>query len=77
MMSPNAAWRRFFWAGLVVAVIGLVFNLGWFFVPIGAWLDDPALVPMPEVLLGWWVIAIGVAMMLWGLRSRLRRRRSR
>ena len=34
---------------------------------------DPGLVPMPEVLLGWWVIAIGVALMLWSLRTRSRR----
>ena len=65
--------NRLLWAGLVVAVVGLVFNLGWFFVPITVWLDDPGLVPMPEVLLGWWVIAIGAAMMLWSLRGRVRR----
>ncbi len=64
---------RLFWAGLVVAIVGLVFNLGWFFVPVNAWLDDPGLVPMPEVLIGWWVIAVGVLMVGWSLRGRARR----
>lgn len=64
---------RLFWAGLVVAVLGLVFNLGWFFVPIGVWLEEPGLVSMPEALLGWWVVAIGIGMVLWGLRDRSRR----
>ena len=62
--------NRLFWAGLVVALVGLVFNLGWFFVPLTVWLDDPGFVPMPEVLLGWWVIAIGVGMTAWSLRGR-------
>ncbi len=65
--------NRLFWAGLVVALVGLVFNLGWFFVPINVWVDDPGFVPMPEVLVGWWVIAIGVGLMVWSLRSRARR----
>ena len=56
-----------------MAVVGLVFNLGWFFVPPDAWFDDPGLVPMPEALLGWWVIAIGFLMMAWSLRRGVRR----
>jgi hypothetical protein len=62
--------KRLFWVGVVVALVGLVFTLGWFFVPITVWFDDPGFVPMPEVLVGWWVIAIGVALMVWGLRPR-------
>ncbi|MEO3748845.1 hypothetical protein [Plantactinospora sp. B5E13] len=56
------------WAGLVLVLVGLVFNLGWFFVPPHVWLDDPGLVPMPEALLGWWVVAIGAVLLLYGLR---------
>ncbi|MFY1688290.1 hypothetical protein [Plantactinospora sp. WMMB782] len=66
------AERRLLWVGLVVALVGLVFNLGWFFVPPHVWFDDPGLVPMPEALLGWWVIAIGVVLVLWSLRPRRR-----
>ncbi|MFG2064849.1 hypothetical protein ACGFIK_25925 [Micromonospora sp. NPDC048871] len=71
--SKSLLSNRLFWAGIVVALVGLVFNLGWFFVPLSVWLDDPGFVPMPEVLLGWWVIAIGVVMMIWSLRRRLSR----
>ncbi|MEQ4301696.1 hypothetical protein ABNF97_09935 [Plantactinospora sp. B6F1] len=67
------AERRLRWVGLVVALVGLAFNLGWFFVPPHVWLDDPGLVPMPEALLGWWVIVIGVALVAWSLRPRRRR----
>ncbi|GAB3964376.1 hypothetical protein V1634_01540 [Plantactinospora veratri] len=67
------AQRRLRWVGLVVALVGLTFNLGWFFVPPHVWLDDPGLVPMPEALLGWWVIAIGVVLVLRSLRPRSRR----
>ncbi|GAA3766501.1 hypothetical protein GCM10022225_61070 [Plantactinospora mayteni] len=67
------AERRLLWVGLVVALVGLAFNLGWFFVPPHVWFDDPGLVPMPEALLGWWVIAIGVVLALWSLRPRSRR----
>lgn len=66
------AERRLFWAGLVVALLGLAFNLGWFFVPPGVWFDDPGFVPMPEALLGWWVIAVGVALVVWSVRPRRR-----
>lgn len=58
---------KLFWVGLVVALVGLAFNLGLFFVPLDVWIDDPGLVPMPEVLLGWWVIGIGVVMMGWSM----------
>jgi len=60
-------------AGLVIVVLGLVFSLGWFFVPITVWLADPGFVAMPEVLVGWWVVAIGLALMIWSLRGRFRR----
>lgn len=46
--SKSLLRNRLFWAGLVVAVVGLVFNLGWFFIPLNVWLDDPGLVPMPR-----------------------------
>ncbi|KXK63799.1 hypothetical protein AWW66_01045 [Micromonospora rosaria] len=61
------------WAGLAVAVLGIVFNLGLFFVPLNVWLEDPKLVPMPEVLVGWWIVAVGVLMMVWSQRGRARR----
>jgi hypothetical protein len=61
------------WAGLAVALVGLVFNLGWFFVPLDVWFADPGLVGMPEVLLGWWVMAIGLALVGWGVVRRIRR----
>lgn len=64
---------RRLWAGLAVVLVGLIFNLGWFFVPPHVWLDDPGLVPMPEALLGWWVIAIGLALVAWGALRRNRR----
>jgi hypothetical protein len=67
MTSSSPPPGRLLWTGLAVAVLGLIFNLGWFFVPPGAWLDDPGLVPMPEVLLGWWVMAIGLALIGWGV----------
>jgi hypothetical protein len=60
-------------AGLVIVVLGLVFSLGWFFVPIDVWLEDPSLVPMPEALVGWWIVAIGLALTAWSLRGRFRR----
>lgn len=60
-------------AGLVIIVMGLVFSLGWFFVPIDVWLADPGLVPMPEALVGWWIVAIGLALTAWSLRGRSRR----
>lgn len=61
------------WAGLAVVGVGIIFNLGWFFVPLDVWLDDPGLVPMPEVLLGWWVVAIGLALIAWAVRRQARR----
>lgn len=60
-------------AGLVIVVLGLVFGLGWFFVPIHVWLADPGFVPMPEALVGWWIVAIGLALAAWSLRGRSRR----
>lgn len=62
---------KLFVVGLAVALAGLAFTLGLFFVPIGVWLADPAMAPMPEALIGWWVIGIGLLMML---RGGLRRR---
>ncbi|AVT39913.1 hypothetical protein [Plantactinospora sp. BB1] len=69
------AQRRLLWVGLVVALVGLTLNLGWFFGPPHVWLDDPGLVPMPEALPGWWMIATGVVLVLvlWSLRLRSRR----
>lgn len=72
-MSGQRSVNRLLWAGLVVALVGLVFNLGWFFVPPDVWFDDPGFVPMPEALLGWWVILIGVVLMVWSLRRGARR----
>ncbi|MEH1168727.1 hypothetical protein V6V47_25405 [Micromonospora sp. CPCC 205539] len=74
--KPSAllASRRL-WTGLAVVLVGLVFNLGWFFVPPQAWLDDPGLVGIPEVLLGWWVVAIGLALVGWAVHSRTSRTR--
>ncbi|MEV1146168.1 hypothetical protein [Micromonospora sp. NPDC049799] len=65
--------RPLLWVGLAVAVLGIVFNLGLFFVPPDVWLADPGLVPMPEVLVGWWAVAVGVLMMAWSQRGRARR----
>ncbi|MEU7750443.1 hypothetical protein [Micromonospora sp. NPDC049171] len=70
--APLLVSRRL-WAGLTIVLVGLVFNLGWFFVPPQVWLDDPGLVPMPEVLLGWWVIIIGLALIAWAVHRRVRR----
>ncbi|AVT31378.1 hypothetical protein C6361_19960 [Plantactinospora sp. BC1] len=71
------AQRRLLWVGLAVALVGLTLNLGWFCGPPHVWLDDPNLVPMPEALPGWWVIATGVVLLLvlvlWSLRPRSRR----
>jgi hypothetical protein len=64
---------RMLWTGLAVALVGLIFNLGWFFVPPDVWFEDPGLVPMPEVLLGWWVMAIGLALVIWDVARRMRR----
>ncbi|MFF4875081.1 hypothetical protein [Micromonospora sp. NPDC000668] len=64
---------RRLWAGMAVVLVGIVFNLGWFFVPPHVWLDDPGFVPMPEVLLGWWVVAIGLALVAWAVHRRTRR----
>jgi hypothetical protein len=64
---------RLLWTGLAVALVGLIFNLGWFFVPPSVWFSGPGLVPMPEVLLGWWVMAIGLALVTWGVARRMRR----
>ena len=65
--------RPLLWSGIVVAMVGLAFNLGLFFVPLGVWLDDPGFVSMPEALLGWWVMGIGVVLMVLGRRRRSRR----
>jgi len=72
-MTEQRNVNRPLWAGLVVAVVGLVFNLGWFFAPPDLWFDDSGLIPMPEALLGWSVIAIGFVMMAWSLRHGARR----
>ncbi|MEW9547173.1 hypothetical protein [Nonomuraea sp. NPDC050783] len=56
--------RPRFWIGLVVALAGLLFNLGVLFVPISEIIKNPRFVPMPEVLLGWWFILIGLALMV-------------
>lgn len=60
-------------AGLVIVLLGLVFTFGWFFVPIDVWLADPGFVSMPEALVGWWIVAIGLALTAWSLRGRFRR----
>ncbi|TWJ21559.1 hypothetical protein [Micromonospora endolithica] len=65
--------RPLLWAGLALVVLGVVFNLGLFFVPPQVWLEDPGLVPMPEVLLGWWAVAAGVLAMAWSQRGGARR----
>ncbi|MEU7611706.1 hypothetical protein [Micromonospora sp. NPDC049204] len=70
--APLLVSRRL-WAGLAIVLVGVVFNLGWFFVPPQVWLDDPGFVPMPEVLLGWWVIIIGLALVAWAILRRVRR----
>ena len=66
---------KLIWTGLAVALLGLIFNLGWFFVPPAVWLEDPGLVPMPEVLLGWWAMLVGAGLVAAGLLRRRRRPR--
>ncbi|GIJ78647.1 hypothetical protein SAMN05443287_102387 [Micromonospora phaseoli] len=65
--------RPLLWCGLAVALLGIVFNLGLFFVPLDVWLEDPGLVPMPEVLVGWWALTVGLVMMVWSQLGRARR----
>jgi hypothetical protein len=62
--------RPLLWAGAALIVVGIVFNLGWFFVPPQVWWHDPGLVPMPEVLVGWWAVVVGVLMVVWSQRRR-------
>jgi hypothetical protein len=72
--KTSSLWAgRMVWTGLAVALVGLIFNLGWFFVPPHVWFDDPGLVPMPEALIGWWVMAIGLALVTWAVVARVRR----
>jgi hypothetical protein len=50
--------------GAALIVLGVLFVVGAFFVPPGELLRDPGLIPMPERLLGLWVIAVGVLLLL-------------
>jgi hypothetical protein len=50
--------------GAALIVLGVLFVVGVFVVPPGELLRDPGLIPMPERLLGLWVIAVGVLLFL-------------
>lgn len=56
--------RPRFWIGVIIALAGLLFDLGVLFVPIGEIIKNPRFVPMPEVLVGWWLMIIGIALMV-------------
>jgi hypothetical protein len=66
------------WAGTLLIVLGVLFSLGFFFVPpqdlIPALLSAPGVLPMPEVLLGYWAVLVGVGLLVADAVARARKR---
>ncbi|HEY8474461.1 MAG TPA: hypothetical protein VIL37_17745 [Natronosporangium sp.] len=66
----SVAARPLLWAGVAAVLLGLAFNLGLFFIPITEVIRNPELVPMPEALVGWWLVAVGIGLAGWALLRR-------
>lgn len=64
MTSPRQRFRLRAAIGAALIVLGMLFVIGAFFVEPGELLRDPRLIPMPERLVGLWVIAVGVLLLL-------------
>ena len=74
-MTKNRALRRSstLWTGVAVVVLGLVFNLGWLFVPPFVRWRPPELIPLPEALIGWWIVLLGLSTIGYALAAGRRR----
>ncbi|SHN43303.1 hypothetical protein [Cryptosporangium aurantiacum] len=62
------------WTGVVVTLLGVAFNLGWLFVPPFVWWRAPELIPMPEALIGWWIVLLGLSTIGYAVARHGRRR---
>jgi hypothetical protein len=71
--SPPRKFRMRAGVGAALIILGGLFVVGAFFVPPADLLRDPGLIPMPERLLGLWVIAVGVLLLPLGRRPPLDR----
>ncbi|MGH2736329.1 MAG: hypothetical protein ACRDKZ_12170 [Actinomycetota bacterium] len=50
--------------GLALLMFGKAFLFGALFAPLSIVLDDPGTVPMPERLVGFWIIGVGVLLLV-------------
>jgi hypothetical protein len=62
--AERKRFRPRYVVGAVLATLGGLFLVGVPFVPISAILADPGMIPMPERLVAFWVIGVGVLLMI-------------